>query len=216
MADLSKTLEHKQCCLSFKLEGGGFRTCICAYKNTPHVDCCVKSAGVDNHVVLISKDLSCQNDWVSIIAVRFTRLLGETQCRRRYAPPRIAVYSELVRVAHWVEGGQYFQIADREVPPPCEIILGTCVMAWDRMLGAGGMMMCTVEISAGASSPKQGRKKQHADDKKTKRARMQEEAENDLEWGSVVGRKFLRFLQQCQSPEPHCLLTSSLRDKVRF
>ncbi len=46
--------------------------------------------------------------------------------------PKIAVFSELVRVAHWVEGGQYFQIADREVPSPCEIILGTCVIAWGK------------------------------------------------------------------------------------
>lgn len=68
----------------------------------------MKSAGVDDHIVLIFKDLSCQSDWVSIIAVRFPRLLSETQCSRRYAPSRIAPYSELVRVAHWVEGGQYF------------------------------------------------------------------------------------------------------------
>lgn len=67
---------------------GGFRTWICAYKNTPHVDCCMKSAGVDNHIVLISKDLSCQNDWVSIIAVRFTRLLGETQVQAQVRAPR--------------------------------------------------------------------------------------------------------------------------------
>ncbi len=50
-------------------------------------------------------------------------------------------------------------------------------------------------------------------EEKTKRARMQEPAENDLEWGSVVGRK---FLQQCLPPDPHCLLTSSLRGKVMF
>ena len=111
--------------------GGGFRTWMCAYKNTPHVDCCMKSAGVDDQIVLIFKDLSCQNNWVSFIAVRFSRLLWETQCR--YAPPKIAVYSELVRVAHWLEGDQYFQIADREVPSPCEIILGRFVMAWDKM-----------------------------------------------------------------------------------
>ena len=49
------------------------------------------------------------------------------------APKRIAVHSELVRVAHWVEGGQYFRIADRVVPSLCKIILGRFVMAWDKM-----------------------------------------------------------------------------------
>ena len=87
---------------------GGFRTWICAYKNTPHVDCCMKSAGVDDHIVLIFKDLSCQNNWVSVIAVRFSRLLLGDPVLAQVRAPGLAVFSELVRVAHWVEGGQYF------------------------------------------------------------------------------------------------------------
>ena len=68
----------------------------------------MKSAGVDDHIVLIFKDLSCQNNWVSVIAVRFSRLLLGDPVLAQVRAPGLAVFSELVRVAHWVEGGQYF------------------------------------------------------------------------------------------------------------
>ena len=68
----------------------------------------MKSAGVNDHSVLIFKDLSCQNNWVSVIAVRFSRLLLGDSVLAQVRVPGLAVFSELVRVAHWVEGGQYF------------------------------------------------------------------------------------------------------------
>ena len=48
----------------------------------------------------------------------------------------------------------------------------------------------------------------------TRSARIQDPADNDLEWGSVVGRE---LLQQClcvysPSRRPHCLLTSPPRE----
>ena len=91
------------------------------------------SDSVGDHIDLISKDLSCQNNWISVIPVRFSRLLWGDPVQAQVRAPRMAtIFSELVRVAHWDEGGQYFQIADREYPNPCEIILGTYVIAWGK------------------------------------------------------------------------------------
>ncbi len=60
----------------------------------------MKSAGVGDHIDLIFKDLSCQNEWVSVIAVRSFRLLWGEPVQAQVRAPKIPVFSELVRVAH--------------------------------------------------------------------------------------------------------------------
>ena len=92
--------------------------------------------------------------------------------------PKPAVFGELVRVAHWDEGGQYFQIADRVFNNLMRDHIGNICDRVGQNARAEGMMMCR-EFYRGLIS-ENGSKGTERRGTKTKRARMQKPAEKDL------------------------------------